>query len=104
MTQAEYSSASALLGILSDTAQSHVTVARSQVAGCAYELHPFPDATLRATQTIGRMFRTSLARPPTKRSIWLYRLLLTSADNSDVNVRHAALRTLRTVRANGRYG
>ena len=101
--QAEYHVASALLDILSNTAQSHITVARSDVPGCAYELHPFPDAALKATQTIGRMFRSSFVQLPTKRSIRLYQLLLASASNADVLVRLAAIRTLRTFRADSKY-
>jgi hypothetical protein len=101
--QAEYHIASVLLDILSNAAQSHITVARSDVPGCAYELHPFPDAALKATQTIGRMFRSTFTQLPTKRSIRLYRLLLASASNNDVHVRLSAIRTLRSLRADSKY-
>ncbi len=100
--QAEYSVAASLLSILSDAAQSQVTVARSHGPNAAYELHPFPDATLRAVQAVGRLLRFAAARPPTTRAVGLYRLLLTCSDNADVNVRYAALRSLRALRSNSR--
>ena len=67
-----------------------------------YELHPFPDSAVYATEILGQMFKNTFTRSPPQRAVNLFRLVLTCSGHVDYRVRQAALHVLCRVRANVR--
>lgn len=89
--------------MLATISQSHVMLTRrGHEHNDWYELHPYPDAAVQATDILGLMFRNTFRRPPTQRSVTLFRLVLTASGHADVRVRQAALELLCKIRANHR--